>query len=130
MKTFKEFILEARQIPPEEVTKTINRNWNRQHPGSNFNLQYRHSDEPGKSHLYVGLIDIKKGKRGRGTGTRFLNAAKNVADERGLPLSVKPVAPVKRNQKRLEGWYRSHDFEDNISKDISPHPMIRHPKKQ
>lgn len=136
MKTFQEFIKEAREKPsPDEVAKTITRNWNRNQnrdpskSKSNFNVQFRSSQEHGgKDHLYLGLIDQEKDRQGQGIGPRFVKAVSNTADRLNLPVSVKPVAPEKKNQKRLERFYSNRGFEDNKTKDIAPHPMIRHPK--
>lgn len=136
MKTFQEFIKEARKKPsPDEVAKTITRNWNRnqnRNPSkskSNFNVQFRSGQEHGgKDHLYLGLIDQEKDRQGQGIGPRFVKAVSNTADRLNLPVSVKPVAPEKKNQKRLERFYSNRGFEDNKTKDIAPHLMIRHPK--
>lgn len=127
MKTFKQFIAEVNQKPHDEVMKTMGRNWERNNPGSNFNVQYRHSDDPNKRHLYVGLINIKKGQRGGRKGSRFVSGITRYADQHNLPVSVKPVAE-KGFKRKLKKWYGSHGFEDNKT-DIAPHPMIRHPKK-
>ena len=55
MKTFDFFMSEAKSHA--EVVRTMSRNWNRNNPGSNFNVQYR----PGEKHyLYLGLIDVDK----------------------------------------------------------------------
>lgn len=136
MKTFQEFIKEAREKPsPDEVAKTITRNWNRNQnrdpskSKSNFNVQFRSGQEHGgKDHLYLGLIDQEKDRQGQGIGPRFVKGINKYADKSKLPVSVKPVAPEKKNQERLEKFYANRGFEDNKTKDIAPHPMIRHPK--
>ena len=136
MKTFQEFIKEAREKPsPDEVAKTITRNWNRNQnrdpskSKSNFNVQFRSGQEHGgKDHLYLGLIDQEKDRQGQGIGPRFVEAVSKTADTLKLPVSVKPVAPEKKNQGRLERFYANRGFEPNKTKDIAPHPMIRHPK--
>lgn len=135
MKTFQEFIAEAKEKSPDEVVNTMNRNWNRNQnrdpkkSKSNFNVQFRSAEKHGgKDHLYLGLIDQEKDRQGKGVGPRFVKAVSRVADSRGLPVSVKPVAPDPKDQKRLERFYTHRGFEDNKTKDIAPHPMIRKPK--
>jgi hypothetical protein len=138
MKTFQEFIKEVREKPsPDEIAKTISTKWNRNQnrdpkkSKSNFNVQFRSAKEHGgKDHLYLGLIDQEKDRQGQGIGPRFVKAVSRVADSRGLPVSVKPVAPDPKNQKRLERFYTNRGFEDNKTKDIAPHPMIRKPKSK
>ena len=127
MKTFQEFLLEA-QKSHDEVLKTMSKNWNRNNPGSNFNVQYRPSDDPKKSHIYLGLIDVKHEKRRAGKGTRFVRGITKYADKHKLPVSVKPV-PEKGYEDKLNKFYRGHGFEDNKT-DIAPHPMIRKPKAE
>jgi hypothetical protein len=135
MKTFRQFIEEAKEKSHDEVMKTMTKNWNRNQnrdpnkSKSNFNVQFRSGKEHGgKDHIYLGLIDQEKDRQGQGVGPRFVRGVSNVADRRKLPVSVKPVAPDPKNQKRLEKFYVNRGFEDNKSKDIAPHPMIRKPK--
>jgi GNAT superfamily N-acetyltransferase len=136
MKTFQEFIQEAREKPShDEVFKTITKNWNRNQnrdpnkSKSHFNVQFRSAAEHGgKDHAYLGLIDQEEDRQGQGIGPRFVRAVSNTADKRGLPVSVKPVAPKKENQGRLEKFYANRGFVPNTTKEIAPHPMIRHPK--
>jgi len=138
MKTFNQFITEAREKPsPDEIAKTISTKWNRNQnrdpkkSKSNFNLQFRSGKEHGgKDHLYLGLIDIQKDRQGQGIGPRFVRESSKAADNLNLPVSVKPVAPEPKNQKRLERFYTNRGFEDNKTKDIAPHPMIRKPKSK
>jgi hypothetical protein len=129
MKSFQEFITEARRsIPHGEVMKTMTTNWNRNNPGSNFNVQHRPADGKNKEHIYLGLIDVNKKERRKRKGSRFVKGIKRYADTHGLPVSVKPVAE-KGYKKKLRTWYQGHGFEDNDTV-IAPHPMIRHPKKK
>jgi len=125
MKTFQEFIQEAKEKSHDEAIKSISKNWDRRSPGSNYNVQYR--TEP-KKHIYLGLIDVEKGKRRAGKGTRFVRGITKYADKHKLPVSVKPV-PEKGYEDKLDKFYRGHGFEDNKDKDI-PHPMIRNPKNK
>ena len=129
MKTFKEFIIEAEAKSHDEVMKTMSRNWNRSNPGSNFNVQYRPGEDEKKNHIYLGLIDVKHGKRRAGKGTRFVRGITRYADKHKLPVSVKPV-PEKGYEDKLKSFYTKHGFEDNKDKDIAPHPMIRKPKNK
>ena len=129
MRTFDEFLSEAKKSH-EEVAKDISRNWERNNPGSKFNVQFRPGKENnGKEHLYVGLIDVNKKKRRGGLGSRFVRGVTNYADKHNLPVSVKPV-PEKGFKKKLDTFYRKHEFEDNPTREIAPHPMIRYPRKQ
>jgi hypothetical protein len=129
MKTFQEFIAEGEKKSHDEVMKTITKNWNRKNPGSNFNVQHRGATSDGKQkeHVYLGLIDVNKKERRKKKGSRFVKGITKYADKNKLPVSVKPVA--ERGYKRkLKNWYVGHGFEDNKTKDIAPHPMIRNPK--
>lgn len=128
MKTFQEFLKEAKEKPHDEVMKKMSKNWNRNNPGSNFNVQYRPSEDNKKNHIYLGLIDVNQEKRRAGKGTRFVRGITKYADKHKLPVSVKPV-PEKGYETKLKSFYSKHGFEDNTSKDIAPHPMIRNPKK-
>lgn len=122
MKTFDFFMSEAKSHV--EVVRTMSRNWNRNNPGSNFNVQYR----PGEKHyLYLGLIDVDKKSRGAGKGSRFVKGITKYADKHNLPVSVKPVHEPGYKRK-LRNFYSRHGFEDNRSKNIAPHPLIRTPK--
>lgn len=129
MKTFDQFLTEGDPKPHDEVMKTISKNWNRSHKGSNFNVQHRPSTEDGKQkeHLYLGLIDVKPEERGKGMGKRFTKGITKYADKHHLPVSVKP-GPEKGREKDLDRFYRNFGFKDNTKKDIAPHPMIRNPK--
>ena len=66
MKTFQEFLKEAKEKSHDEVMKKMSTNWNRNNPGSNFNVDYRPSEDGKKNHIYLGLIDVKHGKRRAG----------------------------------------------------------------
>jgi len=129
MKTFQEFIAEAKQKSHDEVMKKMSTNWNRNNPGSNFNVEYRPSEDSKKNHIYLGLIDVKHGKRRAGKGTRFVRGITRYADKHKLPVSVKPV-PEKGYEDKLKSFYSKHGFEDNKTKEIAPHPMIRNPKNK
>ena len=129
MKSFQQFIKEAKEKSHDEVMKKITTNWNRNNPGSNFNVQYRPSKDKNKDHIYLGLIDVKPEERSAGKGTRFVRGLRNYADKHNLPVSVKPV-PEKGYEDRLNSFYVKHGFEDNKSKEIAPHPMIRNPKNK
>lgn len=128
MKTYSQFIAEAERKSHDEVMQTISRNYNRNNPGSNFNVQYRPATQDGKQkeHVYVGLIDVNKKERRKRKGSRFVRGITKYADKHNLPVSVKPVAEPKY-KKKLDTWYRGHGFEDNKTKNIAPHPMIRNP---
>ena len=135
MKTFRQFIEEAKEKSHDEVMKTMSKNWNRnqnRNPNkskSNFNVQFRSGKEHGgKDHIYLGLIDQEKDRQGQGVGPRFVKGINKYADKNKLPVSVKPIAPEPKDQKRLEKFYTNRGFEDNKTKDIAPHPMIRKPK--
>jgi len=127
MKTFREFIAEAKEKSHDEVMKTMSKKWERNNPGSNFNVQFRPSEDGKKDHIYLGLIDVQKGKRRAGKGSRFVRGITRYADKHKLPVSVKPVAE-KGYEDKLKSFYSKHGFEDNKTKDIAPHPMIRKPK--
>ena len=128
MKTFDEFLLEGDPKPHSEVMQTISRNWNKRHPGSNFNVQHRPAGEgKQKEHIYLGLIDVKPEERGKGMGKRFTKGITRYADKNHLPVSVKP-GPEKGREKDLDRFYRNFGFEDNKDKKTAPHPMIRKPK--
>jgi GNAT superfamily N-acetyltransferase len=130
MKTFDQFLSESTKKSHEEVAKDISRNWERNNPGSKFNVQFRPGKENnGKDHLYVGLIDVDKKQRRRGIASRFVRGLRTYADTHNLPISVKPVAG-KGYKRKLKGWYQGHEFEDNPTKEIAPHPMIRYPRKR
>lgn len=125
MKTFSQFLLEAKEKSHDEAIKSISKNWDRRSPHSNYNVQFR--TEP-KKHIYLGLIDVEHGKRRAGKGTRFVRGITKYADKHNLPVSVKPV-PEKGYEDKLKSFYIKHGFEDNEDKDIAPHPMIRKPNQ-
>jgi predicted GNAT family N-acyltransferase len=129
MKTYSQFITEAEKKSHDEVMKTITRNWDRKNPGSNFNVQHRPATQDGKQkeHVYIGLINVNKKERGKKKGSRFVKGITRYADKNKLPVSVKPVAE-RGYKKKLNTWYNNHGFENNDTKDIAPHPMIRKPK--
>lgn len=125
MKTFREFILEAKEKSHDEAIGAISKKWDRRDSNSQYNVQYRETPKP---HVYIGYINVDKKRRRQGEGSRFVRGITRYADKHKLPVSVKPVAD-KGYEDKLKSFYSKQGFKDNKDKDI-PHPMIRKPKNK
>lgn len=75
-----------------------------------------HRTSSGEPRLEIVSIRMPKEYRGNGTGTKIMNIIVQHADNNGWKLSLTPDADyggqkaTKREQKRLENWYKTFGF--------------------
>lgn len=130
MKTFKQFISEAKEAKPDAL-KTISRNWERRpgHAGLNVYTSKSKSTE-NKPHIKVHDLWVPKHLRGKGVGGRIMKGLTKYADKQGATMSLKQ-APEKGYKNKLNQFYKGHGFVPNKGRNknfITTDTHIRNPK--
>jgi len=127
MKTFSEFITEAKEAkPPREVLAKIAKAYGRKHRG--VNVDTSHSEKTGN--IRVNQLWVPPDQQGRGIGTRVMTGLSRYADKTGKKITLNQD-PDPGKKKKLADFYKSHGFEANKGKkrDFSTSDThIRHPQ--
>jgi GNAT superfamily N-acetyltransferase len=124
MKTYKEFITEAK-TPKPDAPQTTAKNWERKHPGMKLHAYPSHGDT-----IRLQTLEVPKEKRGQGIGSRAVRAMQNVAKKQNKRVTLTPQAE-KGYKKKLDTFYRKKGFKPNTgrNKDYSvSDTMIYDPK--
>lgn len=125
MKTFKEFLKEAKASKPDAL-ETIQRNTKRATPGMKYVVHTTSSGD-----IRVDNIEVPKHQRGKGIATRRLRGLGNYADKIGKNVSLTPVAKPGYKEKLTKMYqglgYRDRTPSDNIA---GADTMIRTPKEK
>jgi hypothetical protein len=123
MKTFKEFLEEAK-APKPDALETIQRNTKRATPGMKYVVHTTSSGD-----IRVDNIEVPKNQRGKGIATRRLRGLHKYADKIGKNVSLTPVAKPGYKEK-LDKMYRNLGYRDRTPSDeiAGADTMIRKPK--
>jgi hypothetical protein len=133
MKTYQQFILEAKQPKPDAL-ETIVKNTTRATPDIKFVAHTTFNNDD----IRVDNMEVPKDQRNKkrfyrgtaGVGSARLRGVTKYADRVGKRVSLTPVA--KRGYKhKLTNWYKKFGFKSNKgrNKDFSvSDTMIRNPK--
>ena len=128
MKTYNEFITEAREArPPEEVLRKIDRAYGRKIPGANVSVS--HDKKSGD--LRVNQLWLPPDQQGKGTGTRIMKGLTKYADKQKKRMTL-TQDPDKGKKAKLAKFYKTHGFVPNRgrSRDFTTRDThIRNPKK-
>lgn len=103
MKTFKDFIIEAREAKPDSA-KTITRNWERKHKGMTARFKEK------EDNVHLGDVWLPPHSRGKGIGNRFVKGLSNYAGRKGKSISLR-AEPEKGQEERLHNFYSKAGFE-------------------
>jgi GNAT superfamily N-acetyltransferase len=125
MKTYKEFIGEAKQ-PKPDAPQTTSKNWERKHPGMKLHAYPSHNDT-----VRLQTLEVPKEQRGRGIGSKAVEAIKKVANKQNKRVTLTPQAE-RGYKKKLDTFYLEKGFKRNAgrNKDFSvSDTMIWDPKK-
>lgn len=124
MKTFKEFLAEAKP-PKPDAYHTISKNWERKPQVKKFNVTMGNRGD-----LRVHGVEVKSDSRRQGIGSRIFKGFNRYADSVGKRITLTPQA--ERGYKgKLDKFYRIHGFVPNKgrNKDFSvSDTMIRNPR--
>ena len=109
MKTFSEFITEAKEArPPKEVLAKIDKAYARKHPGTNVDVS--HDNKSGD--LRVNQLFVPPNKQGKGIGTRVMKGLTKYADKQNKRITLNQD-PDPGKKAKLAKFYKSHGFEKN-----------------
>jgi GNAT superfamily N-acetyltransferase len=126
MKTFSQFIEEAKKAkPPEEVLNKISRAYGKKHRGVNLDTSHSSSGD-----IRLNNIWLPPEKRNQGIGSRIMKGLSSYADRQGKRITLNQ-APEKGKKQKLANFYRSHGFVPNKgrNKDFTTRDThIRNPK--
>lgn len=129
MKTFKQFIKEAKSAKPD-AHKTISRKWEKRPGYQGLNLYLSKKEFKGNPNIQVHDIWVPKHLRGKGVGGRIMKGLTKHADNIGASMSL-DQAPEKNYKEKLKKFYSGHGFVPNKDKtrnfEIS-NAYIRYPK--
>jgi GNAT superfamily N-acetyltransferase len=106
MKTFREFILEAKQADPDAL-HTITTNWRKKHPKMKFHATIGHMGD-----IRLHSIEVPKPLRGQGLGSRAIKGLSKYADNQQKRITLSQ-APDKGYKGKLDRWYRKQGFKPN-----------------
>ncbi len=127
MKTFSQFIIEAKEAKPaKEVLDKISRAYGRKHRGVNVSASADRSGD-----IRLNNIWVPPSERNKGIGSRALKGLTKYADKQGKRITLSQ-APEKGKKAKLAKFYKSHGFESNRgrSRDFTTRDThIRNPKK-
>jgi predicted GNAT family acetyltransferase len=104
MKTFKEFIAEAKS-PKPDAEETISRNWQRKHKGMTLTL-----GKKGENNIHVTDVWLPPEKRGKGIASRVFKGLRKRADMTGKNITLR-AAPEKGKEQDLDRFYRRQEFQ-------------------
>lgn len=124
MKTFKQFVIEAKQAKPDAPEK-ITSAWERRYPGMKAHLTHHHADT-----LKIHSLGVPVNQRRKGIASRFMKGVGNYADKQNKRVVLSPSAD-KGYKKKLDTFYRNFGFKPNKgrNKDFTvSDTMIRNPK--
>lgn len=128
MKTFSQFIIEAKEArPPKEVLRKIDRAYGRKHPGVNVDVS--HDEKSGD--LRVNQLFVPPDKQGKGIGTRVMKGLGKYADKQSKRITL-TQDPDPGKKAKLAKFYKSHGFQANKgrSRDFTTRDThIRNPQK-
>ena len=125
MKTFQEFIAEAK-APKPDALETIQRNTKRRTPGMKYVVHTTNSGD-----IRVDNIEVPKNQRGKGIAKITFDALHKYADNIGKNVSLTPVAKPGYEEK-LDKMYRNLGYRDRTPSDkiAGADTMIRTPKEK
>lgn len=103
MKTFKEFLSEAKEAKPD-AGKTITRNWERRHKGMTARFK------EGESNVHLGDVWLPPHLRNKGVGGRFVKGLTRFAHNSGRSVSLR-AEPEKGKEEKLHQFYTRAGFE-------------------
>jgi GNAT superfamily N-acetyltransferase len=125
MKTYQQFILEAKQ-PKRDAVQTISKNLERRTPGMKFHAYPSHSGD-----IRLHSIEVPKEKQGQGIGSHALKNLTKFADKQNKRVTLTPQAD-KGKKAKLDKFYKRFGFRSNKgrNKDFSvSDTMIRKPNQ-
>lgn len=127
MKTFSQFIAEAKEArPPEEVLAKIAKAYGKKHRGMNVDVSHKKSGD-----IRVNQLWVPPDKQGKGIGTRVMKGLGKYADKQGKRITL-DQDPDPGKKAKLAKFYKSHGFQANRgrNKDFSTKDSyIRNPQK-
>lgn len=124
MKTFSEFITEAKEArPPKEVLRKIDRANGRKYPGTNVDVS--HDDESGD--LRVNQLFVPPNMQGKGIGTRVMKGLTKYADKQNKRITL-TQDPDKGREEDLNNFYNKHGFLPNRGDSTTKDTHIRNPR--
>jgi hypothetical protein len=125
MKTYQQFIREAKQSKPDAI-QTISKNLERRTPGMKFHV---YPSQTGDIKLHS--LEVPKEKRNQGIGSHALKNLTTFADKQNKRVTLTPEAE-KGKKAKLDKFYKRFGFKPNKgrSKDFSvSDTMIRNPNQ-
>lgn len=109
MKTFSEFITEAKEArPPKEVLAKIDRAYGRKYPGTNVDVS--HNEKSGD--LRINQLFVPPNQQGKGIGTRVMRGLTKYADRQNKRITL-TQDPDPGKKAKLAKFYKSHGFKKN-----------------
>ena len=109
MKTFSEFITEAKEArPPKEVLAKIDKAYARKHPGTNVDVS--HDNKSGD--LRINQLFVPPDKQGKGIGSRAMKGLGTYANNQKKRITLNQ-APDPGKKAKLAKFYKSHGFQKN-----------------
>jgi GNAT superfamily N-acetyltransferase len=125
MKTYQQFILEAKQ-PKRDAVQTISKNLERRTPGMKV---HAYPSQTGDISLHS--LEVPKEKRNQGVGSHAMRNLTRFADKQNKRVILTPEA--ERGKKvKLDKFYKRFGFKPNKgrNKDLSvSDTMIRNPNQ-
>ena len=125
MKTFKEFLEEAK-APKPDALETIQRKTKGRTPGMKYVVHTTSSGD-----IRVDNIEVPENQRGKGIAKRTFKGLHKYADKIGKNVSLTPVAKPGYKEK-LDKMYRNLGYRDRTPSDkiAGADTMIRAPKEK
>lgn len=111
MKTYSEFLFEAKQAKPsKEVMNTISKNYERKYKGAKLDTSIDSSGD-----IRLNNIWLPHEHRNKGIGSRIMKGLSNYADRQNKKITLSQ-APERGKKAKLEKFYKSHGFVSNRGK--------------
>jgi GNAT superfamily N-acetyltransferase len=126
MKTFEQFINEAKEAKPDAL-RTIERKWENRPGHKGLNVYASQKD----SHIKLHDLFVPPHLRGKKVGSRIMKGLTKYADRQNASMSLKQ-APEKGYKRKLGDFYKRFGFKSNKgrNKDFTTRDThIRQPNK-
>jgi GNAT superfamily N-acetyltransferase len=112
MKTFSQFIIEAKEArPPEKYLRKIDQVYGKKYPGVNVDVS--HDEKTGD--FRVNQLWVPPNMQGKGIGTEIMNNLTALADKKKKRMTL-TQDPDKGKKAKLAKFYKSHGFQSNRGK--------------
>jgi len=123
MKTFSQFITEAKEAkPPEKYLDKLSRAYGRKYRGVNVDVSHKKSGD-----FRVNQLWVPPNMQGKGIGTEIMNNLKNLANKKKKRITLNQD-PDKGREEDLDNFYKKHGFVPNSGDSTTKDTHIRNPQ--